>query len=88
MTTLIRATLGAILPSDTCEICPAPARLAVLIGDKNGIPVGPLMFCKHHGDRNEKALNSMLILDVIDNREEAKADPSKEQYAWIEDLLQ
>lgn len=85
MTTHVRSSLEDISPNDKCDQCPAPALLAVLIGDKNGLPIGTLMFCKHHGNEHEVALfGTVKIIDVIDNR--ATLDPD-EKNVWIEDLL-
>lgn len=90
MTRLVRSKLEPLTPDDICDRCPARARLAVLVGDKNGIPVGPLLFCLHCGTTHADALwNSVSVLDVIaDNRTDVvieEGDP--EVYHWIEDLL-
>lgn len=61
----------AIPPNEMCDRCPAHARLMVLVGDKNRIPIGPLSFCFHHGNAHEVGLFSRtVILDVLDNRVE------------------
>ena len=68
MTRLVRTKLDPITPNDLCDKggCPQPALLAVLIADSNGMPVGTLMWCLHHG--NEVDLSAVRVIDCIDNR--------------------
>lgn len=61
----------SIPPNEKCDACPAMARLMVLVGDRLRIPLGPLSFCFHHGNKHEVGLFARTnILDVLDNRVE------------------
>lgn len=69
---IIQTKLPDTIPAnEECDACPAFAKLMVLVGDKNRIPIGPLSFCSHHGGQNEPALfANTSILDVVDERAE------------------
>lgn len=69
---IIKTKLPDAIPStEECDACPALAKLMVLVGDKNRVPIGPLSFCLHHGNKHEVGLFSKAnVLDVLDNRVE------------------